>query len=224
MSILTKKPTKTAATIKPTPKSEADLQAELAEIERAAQLERDRLRAELAAQKKAEELKAIAVPLDQLTSRLRAAIRRDVHNSPTGIAIGRIDSLWTSTQPLDGERYYLDEARHAVMKEIQTGRMMGMPSTDLGDRRYLVAMRVGTAFPRKVEPIAGVMQHFIARLWTHIAAGEKRVWTLSARDGRSVTDWKAATASIAKVAATGLIDVIDADGLLLISAGPLLRS
>ncbi len=224
MNITMKKPTKKTTVTTSAPKSDAELQAELAEIERAAEIERDRLRAELAARKRAEELKAIAVPLDQLTSRLRAAIRREVHDSPNGIATGKIDSLWTSMRPEEGERYYLDEAREAVMKEIQTGRMMGMPSTDLGDHRYLVAMRVGTAFPRKVEPIAGVMQHFIARLWTHIAAGEKRVWTLSARDGRSVTDWKAATASIAKVAATGLIDVIDADGLLLISAGPLLRS
>ena len=224
MNITLKKPTKKTAATNSAPKSDAELQAELAEIERAAEIERDRLRAELAARKKAEELKAIAVPLDQLTSRLRAAIRREVHDSPNGIATGKIDSLWTSMRPEEGERYYLDEAREAVMKEIQTGRMMGMPSTDLGDRRYLVAARAGTAFPSKIEPIEGVLPHFISRLWSHIANGEKRVWTLSARDGRTVTDWNAAIKSLSKVAAAGFIDVIDAEGLMLISAGPLLRS
>jgi len=223
MSTTTKKMTKKATATKLAPKSEAELNAELDEIERAVQLERDRLRAELAAKQRAERLKAIALPLNELTNRLRTAIRRNVHNSRTGISTGSIDGLRTSLLPPEDESYHIEKAREAIMKEIRTGKMMGMASTDLGDRRYLVAMRVGTPFPKTVDPIEGVSPYCVTKIWNHIANGEKRVWTLSARDHQSVTDWKAATSSIGKVAASGLIDVIDAEGLLLISAGPLLR-
>jgi len=217
MSITTKKRPKSAAADLP-----EDVTAAIAEIDREAKERMYQLRKAEKAKQHEAHLKKVAIPLDRVVDQLRRNIRQRVHRSSRGICFGVIESLHMDVRPSEGERYYLKKAQAIVLAEIGTGTFMNMPSVDLGHGHYLVAARMNVGFPSNLQPIEGMNSNEVQRLWRHVVDGRPGCWTISDRPAY-VTDRAAVAKSLLSIVETGLLEVVDADGLLLVSAGPLLR-
>lgn len=203
--------------------SRADLDRQIEQIDQEAEERRARIQAEISTRQRLERLRAIATPLDELVERLRRKIRQATHTATHGVHAGHVSSMWTAMPEPEENSFHLDEAREVVMKEIRTGSLMAMKSIDLGDGNFMVAARITGTFPASIEPVAGMVPSEVRKMWRHIADGPRRCWTISGHNPKSVPDIKAAAKSLDAIAKTGLIEVIDAEGLLLVSPGSLIR-
>lgn len=212
----------TAKTVTDTPALPEDVEAAIVELDREMLERKRRMRQEAAAKKHDAYLKSVSAPLSEVHQSFRRTIRTRVHRAERHVYVGRLDSVRMDIRPSEREMYHLAEAHAMIMDEIRTGTFMDMPACDLGGGRFLIVTRRVSGLPKQVDPVEGMTESEVCKMWLHVTC-RPGCFTISPRHGSAVTDWQLASKTIGKIAKAGLLDAFDADGLLLVSPGRLLR-